>query len=789
MAIRMTGMISGLDTEALVSAMVSAYSVKKSSFVKKKTSAEWKKDAWKELNTKIKSLYNSVSSLRYTSAYSVKKASISDSTKATVKADNNAVSGTQKLEIKELASAGYLTGAKLTGSSANSTLADLGFGDANGKVSVEVEGKRTDIEVTSATTITEFVNKLKDAGVGANYDATNQRIYVSAKNSGVAADFSLTGTNQGGLNALGALGLSVNDSTASNETYKNLAKYADEAYVAYGDQIAAGTMTKDQAVVAHMKDVLKNISDKKDDNVTLESDNAKNNTQLKYVNAYKNASEKLESMSLDADAKAELTELLSQNDTSKYVYKDAEGKTFYVTGGEEEKDADGNVTGYKYTIMGKTTDEDGNEVDDPQPLVLDDKLQTVDERAKELAKNGGMVKDEDGEEVLDLESFGSLKNSLTAVRAFESDEANTEYTAKISAEYALRGAEGLASEADKLTADIDANKATIKSNNKYISDNKEVDFGDYSDAKAAELAEKISFAKKVDSGEVTMPTSAGAKRINGADAKIMLNEVEYTGSSNNFSINGLMITANALTTEPITVTTNDDTQGIYDKVKGFLKEYNTLMNEMTKLFNAPSSKGFEPLTDEEKDEMSDKEVEKWEQKIKDSLLRRDDTLNSVMNAMQSAMYKTYSINGRTLSLSTFGIKTIGVLQAPENEGNAYHIDGDSEDTLTSGKSDKLMKALQEDPESVVEFMKKLSEGLYNEMDKKMKSTALKSAYNVYNDKQMDKDIKNYSSLITKWEDKISDYEDRYYKQFAAMEKALATLQSQSSSLGSMMGMG
>ena len=62
------------------------------------------------------------------------------------------------------------------------------------------------------------------------------------------------------------------------------------------------------------------------------------------------------------------------------------------------------------------------------------------------------------------------------------------------------------------------------------------------------------------------------------------------------------------------------------RLKIFLSQYNSLINEITSLYNADSAKGYEPLTDDEKDAMSDTEVEKWEQKIKDSLLRRDDNL-------------------------------------------------------------------------------------------------------------------------------------------------------------------
>jgi flagellar hook-associated protein 2 len=67
---------------------------------------------------------------------------------------------------------------------------------------------------------------------------------------------------------------------------------------------------------------------------------------------------------------------------------------------------------------------------------------------------------------------------------------------------------------------------------------------------------------------------------------------------------------------------------------------------MTSLYNADTAKGYEPLTDDEKSAMSDSEVEKWEEKIKSSLLRRDDSLESVMNLMTNAMSQPVTIDGK-----------------------------------------------------------------------------------------------------------------------------------------------
>ena len=239
--------------------------------------------------------------------------------------------------------------------------------------------------------------------------------------------------------------------------------------------------------------------------------------------------------------------------------------------------------------------------------------------------------------------------------------------------------------------------------------------------------------------------------------------------------------------EEITVTIGNNTKGLYDKIKGIIKDYNELINEMTKLYNAGSSRGYEPLTSEEKDAMTDSEIEEWEKKIKDSLLRRDDTLGSLLNGMTSAMLGSYEINGKRYSLSSFGIHTLGILKSADNEENAFHIDGDEDDVLSSGSADKLMEALTKDPDTVVEFMKKLTTGLYDTINKKMSSSTLSSFNVVYNDKEMAREYSDYTKTISKWEEKLQKIEDSYYRKFAAMESALATLQGQQSYLASLFG--
>lgn len=278
-----------------------------------------------------------------------------------------------------------------------------------------------------------------------------------------------------------------------------------------------------------------------------------------------------------------------------------------------------------------------------------------------------------------------------------------------------------------------------------------------------------------------------AHKEEASNARIKLNGAVFENDTNDFSINGLNITATGKTNGVMTITTSTDVDGVYDMIKGFFKEYNELINHMEKTFNAESSKGYEPLTDDEKDQMSEKEVEKWEQKIKDSILRRDETLRSVMNSMSTNMAKVFTVNGKKYSLASFGIKTGGYLNAAENETYAYHINGDADDAFSSANEDQLKKMIAEDPEGVAEFFSQLATSVYDSLHEKMGTTTLSSAYKVYNDKQMKTEYDNYTKQIKKWEEKLKEMEDRYYKQFSQMETALGKLQSQTNSLTSLLG--
>ena len=208
---------------------------------------------------------------------------------------------------------------------------------------------------------------------------------------------------------------------------------------------------------------------------------------------------------------------------------------------------------------------------------------------------------------------------------------------------------------------------------------------------------------------------------------------------------------------------------------------------MTKLYNAPANKGYDPLTDEEQEALSDSEIKKWEAKVDESLMRGDSNLGSISRIFRESMSSTFEIGGKTISLSTFGINTGNYFTTEENERNAFHIDGDSDDAISSGNADKLKALIASDPDTVTSFFTQLSKNMYSKINEFTKSSDTRSFGSFYDDKQMKSDISKYEKKVSQWDDYVKSIEDRYYKQFSKMESAMTKLNSQQNYIASMFG--
>ncbi|MDE6233471.1 MAG: flagellar filament capping protein FliD [Lachnospiraceae bacterium] len=750
MGIGLSGLQSGLDTDTLISELVKAYSIKKDNLVKEQTKLEWKQDAWKTMNSKIYSFYTGLDKMRFSTNYSLKKAT-STSSKVKVSADSSAVNGTQTLKVKSTAASGYLTGGKLekiTGAdgkqskiTGSTKLKDMGI-TSGGSISVTVNGTEKNITIGENTTVNNLVVALKEAGVSANFDEDNQRFFISSKKSGAEADFSLTADNANGFDALKKLGL-VSYSDKDMQTYRDAANMdVDEKTQATYEK----RKTKYTTEAAQKKNLENSVK-------TLTKTIASQEKDLEYAKIKSDYANEYFGKSWD-DIRAKSDELQAKIDglKAKDSLSDEEKKELSALKTELKAVKEVNGELFNDTL----TEEDKERI---KGVYADD----VDAITKSLTENKDKL--ENYKDILADESGAKLA-AYVVDRNAEIDEKNAKLEQDLKDFYTEQK-----NQASNIVADYDNNYSVYSS------------YKDIDSPTAAQTAAYNAAAAALGLDGST------ATKIAGQDAEIELNGATFTSSTSNFSINGLTISVNGVTDpeETINITTETDVDAIYDKVKEFFATYNSLINEMDSLYNADSSRGYEPLTDEEKSAMNDSDVEKWEAKIKDSILRRDSTLGSISDLLKTSLMKSYTVNGKKYSLSSFGIKTGGYFATSDNTKGSYHIDGDEDDELTSGNTDKLRKAIASDPETFVSFFTKLTQGVYEELDKKMKSTTLNSAYTVYHDKTMKNEYRDYSKKISEWEDRIAAYEQKYRRQFTAMEKALATLNSNTSFITSMLG--
>lgn len=288
-----------------------------------------------------------------------------------------------------------------------------------------------------------------------------------------------------------------------------------------------------------------------------------------------------------------------------------------------------------------------------------------------------------------------------------------------------------------------------------------------------------------DNGTVSISVGANVSKIDPSDAIIVYNNAEIRNSTNSITVNGLTVTVKGVTVsnESISVTISKDAQAIYDMIKGFVKSYNEVLKALNEAYDADLAKGYEPLTDEQREVMTEEQIEKWEKKIKDSLLRRDGTVGSLINTMRTALSGSVQYNGKSYSLATFGITSVKY-----TEKGLLHIDGDKDDELTASEDDELMKALADNPDAVMTLFTKLTGDLYKTMQEDLKSTSISSAMSFYNDKEIKNTLDDYKQELSDMEKRLLKIEDRYYKQFTAMETMISKMNSQSSSIMSLLGM-
>ena len=283
-------------------------------------------------------------------------------------------------------------------------------------------------------------------------------------------------------------------------------------------------------------------------------------------------------------------------------------------------------------------------------------------------------------------------------------------------------------------------------------------------------------------------TVIGTAGTAGTNAMLTYNGLPIERSTNSFTINGAKLTVKALTNDSVTFSSKPDVDSIYDSIKKFVDSYNGLIANISDKTSEKKNNDYPPLTDAQKEALSDDEIKKWETLAKKGTLRRDSTLSSLLTKMRSSIYTSVS-NTSFDSLSKIGISTTSNYL----EGGKLKID-----------EEKLRAAIEEDPNGIYNLFVADGEktvngktttsfngnGIANRLRADLKtamtdiSTKAGKTSSVNNTFTLGRLLKNYEDKISAFEERMTALETRYYKQFTAMENAINNANSQSASIAS-----
>ncbi|UOR11679.1 flagellar hook-associated protein 2 [Halobacillus amylolyticus] len=280
--------------------------------------------------------------------------------------------------------------------------------------------------------------------------------------------------------------------------------------------------------------------------------------------------------------------------------------------------------------------------------------------------------------------------------------------------------------------------------------------------------------------------SSGTWKLNekgGQDATFKYNgSLEITTHDNNYTLNGVTFNFHAVMETAVNVNVSNNIDSAVENITKFVDKYNKVIESLNEQVSEKRYRDFPPLTEKQKEDLEEREIELWEEKAKSGMLRNDSTIQNALFEMRSNWYSTIDTGGEFTQLSQIGIKT-------------------SSDYLDGGKllitEDELREALREDPRAVQELFAGNSEtgskGIIDKLEETIadtrqtierkagKPTSTEETY------MLGRRLEDMEDRMEAFEDRLVQIEDRYWSQFGQMEQAIQQLNSQSAFLMSNFG--
>ena len=300
---------------------------------------------------------------------------------------------------------------------------------------------------------------------------------------------------------------------------------------------------------------------------------------------------------------------------------------------------------------------------------------------------------------------------------------------------------------------------------------------------------------------VTDFTDPDYTHVAGQNAHLQINGIDVVQSSNTFGFDGINYSLKAESLTEINIGITVDKTSIIDNIKNFVSEYNKLIDSISTKYSEKKNYDYEPLTDEEREALSEDEITRWEEKAKSGNLRGATELDTFLSKLRNALVEP--IEGSNINLSAIGITSTsymekGKLSIDETKlSEKLETNFDDVVRLFSQQSDKAYgsgNGAERYRESGLgarldDIMKDYTRTTRDTNGNKgilvMKAGVTNDSSVVNN--ELTKKMLDYDLRISDLAEYLADRETYYYNMFASMESAMSKLQSQADSLTGMMG--
>jgi flagellar hook-associated protein 2 len=283
------------------------------------------------------------------------------------------------------------------------------------------------------------------------------------------------------------------------------------------------------------------------------------------------------------------------------------------------------------------------------------------------------------------------------------------------------------------------------------------------DATTAAFFQELGFTGAAAGVELTGKTA-------GEDAQFTINGLATTRSTNTFTINGVTYTLKKEGASA-TITTSTDTDAMFNTIKGFVDKYNEIIGAINAKISEERYRDYPPLTDEQKEAMTEKQIELWEEKARSGLLRRDSILSGGLSQMRLDVYS--KVSGATINSNYDTLSEIGITTSSNYLENGKLIIDET----------KLREAIEKDPNAIFELFNANgtdfdTKGIARRLRDTIKDTIgkieQKAGKTLLTNQQfaIGRSLDQIEDQIDRFEDRLKQIEDRYWQQFTAMEKAI-----------------